>query len=119
LFGADTLEGDAFTTGALEQVKRGLEQYAESVAAPAVQSLWLAGPIGARSGLSAWFEARLGLPVNVANPFSQMTISLWLHLALRCDAPMLLTACGLALRGLINGEHQLTAVAHPVARKTT
>ncbi|MDU7557525.1 MAG: pilus assembly protein PilM, partial [Pseudomonas sp.] len=36
----------------------------------------------------------------VANPFSQMTISpLVTPQALRCDAPMLLTACGLALRG--------------------
>ncbi|HCN64539.1 MAG TPA: pilus assembly protein PilM [Pseudomonas sp.] len=100
LFGADTREEGAFNPGALEQVKRGLEQYAESVVAPAVQSLWLAGAIGARSGLSAWFEARLGLPVHVANPFSQMTISpLVTPQALRCDAPMLLTACGLALRG--------------------
>jgi len=100
LFGAQTLADETFEPSAFEQVQRGLEHYVASGSEHAVQMLILAGPVGARTDLCAWFEARLGMPVHVANPFAPMTISpLVTPQALRCDAPMLLTACGLALRG--------------------
>ncbi|MFP3515851.1 type IV pilus assembly protein PilM [Pseudomonas sp. SIMBA_077] len=100
LFGVDTFEDETFNMQALEHVRRGLEQFAETGDEHAVQALILAGHAGARSGLDQWFEAQLGVLTHVANPFAQMTISpLVTPQTLRCDAPMLLTACGLALRG--------------------
>ena len=95
LFGCDALADEAFNSIALQHIRRGLEPFVEPLA-----SLVLSGAAASRSGLSTWLEAQLGLPTQVANPFALMRINpLLTPQALLCDAPLLLTACGLALRG--------------------
>ena len=60
----------------------------------------LAGEAAVVPGLAQRVESRLGTPTRIANPFVQMDQAPTLTLeALLCDAPLLLTACGLALRG--------------------
>ena len=95
LFGCDALEDEAFNSIALQHIRRGLEPFVEPLA-----SLVLSGSAASRSGLSEWLEAQLGVHTQVANPFALMSINpLLTPQTLLCDAPMLLTACGLALRG--------------------
>jgi len=44
-------------------------------------------------------EQSLGVPVYIANPFKNMTLSSKIkHQALSDDAPAMMIACGLALR---------------------
>ena len=60
----------------------------------------LAGEAAVVPGLARRVESRLGTPTRIANPFVQMDQAPALTPeALLCDAPLLLTACGLALRG--------------------
>nr|WP_262384152.1 pilus assembly protein PilM [Pseudomonas fragi] len=60
----------------------------------------LAGEAAVVPGLAQRVESRLGTPTRIANPFVQMDQAPALTPeALLCDAPLLLTACGLALRG--------------------
>ncbi|ASC86973.1 type IV pilus assembly protein PilM [Pseudomonas fragi] len=60
----------------------------------------LAGEAAVVPGLARRVESRLGTPTRIANPFIQMDHTPTLTPeALLCDAPLLLTACGLALRG--------------------
>ena len=93
-------QGTAGEQGFEESVVQGLEQFFEAGAAGAVRMIVLAGAGATTPGLSQRFEARLGTSVRVANPFSTMDLNPALDLeTLLCDAPMLLTACGLALRG--------------------
>ena len=95
LFGWDELEDQAFNRLALQHIRRALEPFVEPLA-----SLVLSGAAASRSGLSAWLEEQLGVHTQVANPFALMSVNpLLTPQALLCDAPMLLTACGLALRG--------------------
>lgn len=97
LFGEGVQDLDTFKTTAVQHIRRGLEQLAAS---PRAESVILAGPAAAHAGLSEWLQAQLGLPTQLANPFVHMDISPSVAPQALCShAPMLLTACGLALRG--------------------
>ena len=66
----------------------------------AIAMIILAGEAATTPGLRQCIETRLGTPTRTANPFSTMSLEPALAPeALLCDAPVLLTACGLALRG--------------------
>ena len=100
LFGQGMAGAQGFEESVVQHLGLGLEQFVESGAAGVVGMILLAGAAATTPGLSQWVEARLGTPVRVANPFSAMDLNPALTPeTLLCDAPMLLTACGLALRG--------------------
>lgn len=97
LFGNGLQDQATFKTTAVQHIRRGLEQ---SAASPRAESVILAGAAAAQAGLSEWLEAQLAMPTQPANPFMHMDISPSLVPQALCShAPMLLTACGLALRG--------------------
>ena len=55
-------------------------------------------------GLAALVENRLATPTTIANPFANMSISPRVNaVGLSSDAPALMVATGLALRGLMDG----------------
>ena len=100
LFGAGEPCDEIFRALAVEHLSDGLEQIAGYGNDRPVASIMLAGTGASRPGLDQWIETQLGLPACVANPFAFMDLDPALAPeALFCDAPMLLTAFGLALRG--------------------
>ena len=100
-FGQGTAGEQAFKEMLVQQLEGGLELFLRSGSEGAVNVIVLAGAVAATPGLGRWVQARLGMPVRVANPFSAMDLNpVFTSEALLCDAPMLLTACGLALRGV-------------------
>ena len=65
-----------------------------------VDHILLAGGVAAIEGLSDLVQESLSTPVTVANPFLHLTISSKVNKAmLENDAPSLMIACGLAMRG--------------------
>lgn len=81
-------------------LERELELFAQSGIEETIAMIILAGEAATTPGLRQWIETRLGTPTRTANPFSTMSLEPALAPeALLCDAPVLLTACGLALRG--------------------
>ena len=98
LFGQAT--AGAFKTLVVEHLERELRLCVESGVDGRVGMIVLAGEAAVVAGLAPWIESRLGTPTRIANPFLHMDLEPALHPeALLCDAPVLLTACGLALRG--------------------
>jgi type IV pilus assembly protein PilM len=60
----------------------------------------LAGGCAQIQGIDELLASKVGLPVDIANPFSSMSLSPKLKAqTLALDAPSLMVACGLALRG--------------------
>ncbi|KAB0487071.1 type IV pilus biogenesis protein PilM [Pseudomonas psychrophila] len=81
-------------------LERELELFAQSGIEETIAMIILAGEAATTPGLRQCIETRLGTPTRTANPFSTMSLEPALAPeALLCDAPVLLTACGLALRG--------------------
>ncbi|MFI8338147.1 type IV pilus biogenesis protein PilM [Pseudomonas taetrolens] len=100
LFERGSLGDDAFKFAAVEHLGREIGLSAESAVGAKVGLIVLAGAAASSTGLSQWVEARLGIPTRVADPFAAMKLNPALAPeALFCDAPVLLAACGLALRG--------------------
>lgn len=95
------VQGDEdFKITAVQHLRRGLELFAESGAERVPGLIVLAGAAASSIGLHQWVEEQLGTPTHIANPFVAMSLNRALvPEALLCDAPLLLTACGLALRG--------------------
>lgn len=83
------------------QATHALQQFAESPRQRPVDLLLLAGAASRLEGLAHRVEERLGMTTRVANPFRDMSCSPGVDaLALADQAPTLLSACGLALRGV-------------------
>lgn len=100
LFGFDGLDDEAFKVAALSHLGRGLELFAASGVGGVVGSILLCGTTSLPVQLSGWIEGQCGLPTQLANPFASMTLNPALAPdTLCCDASMLVTACGLAMRG--------------------
>lgn len=100
LFERGSLGEEAFRACAVEHLRRGLELFAESGAQEKVGLIVLSGVAASSAGLSQWVEVQLGTPTHLANPFVGMNVNPALAPeALFCDAPLLLAACGLAMRG--------------------
>ena len=60
----------------------------------------LCGGVASIGGLGQLAEERLSTPVIVADPFSGMTVAPRVNAqALAKDAPAMMVACGLAMRG--------------------
>jgi len=90
----------AFKTTIAEALERELGLFVHSGVDGLIGMIVLAGEAARDPVLAQWIESRLGTPTRIANPFALMELDPSLTPeALLCDAPVLLTACGLALRG--------------------
>lgn len=89
-----------FKENVVQQVSQTLQFFFSSSHYNEVDHILLAGGIAAIEGLAELCQESLSTPVSVANPFSGMTIGSKISKeALANDAPALLLACGLAMRG--------------------
>jgi type IV pilus assembly protein PilM len=89
-----------FKEALVQQIQRSLQFFFSSSQYNYVDQLVLAGGVAAMAGLRREVEDKLGLPTTVANPFANMAISSGVNaVALASDAPAMLIATGLALRG--------------------
>jgi len=94
---ADVL--DPFKRAMVQQIQRSLQFFASSSANRGVDRIILAGGCASIPGIEQLIEKSLGVPVYVANPFVNMTLSSKVKpQALSNDAPALMIACGLGLR---------------------
>lgn len=95
---AEVLAG--FIDTAASQVSRLLQFFYAGSEVNRVDHVVLAGGCAALQGLAPQLEARLGVTTTVANPLAQMTLGPKVQAqALAQDAPALMIATGLALRG--------------------
>lgn len=84
----------------IQQVGRSLQLYYTSGKPRDIQRLVLAGGSSVIPGLRERLAAQSGLEVVMANPFRRMRVASRVDVqALASDAPAMLTACGLAMRG--------------------
>ncbi|MGQ7246676.1 type IV pilus assembly protein PilM [Halomonas sp. V046] len=84
----------------VEQVGGAFQLYASANRQYAVNHLVLAGGSCVLPGLAERLAQRCGVPVSLANPLEDMMVSPRVNAgALGRDAPAMLTACGLAMRG--------------------
>ena len=92
---------EPFKEALIQQVSRSLQFFFSSSQYSYVDQLILAGGVAAMEGLRGEVEEKLGLPTLVANPFENMSVSNRVNaVALNNDAPAMLIAAGLAMRGL-------------------
>ena len=88
-----------FMENAIQQITRSLQFYFSSSQYNSIDHLVLAGGSSSIPGLYGMVQQKLGVPVTVANPFTNMTINPYIdNEQLAIDAPSLMAACGLALR---------------------
>ncbi len=99
----DTYEAEVlgpFKEAMAQQVSRSLQFFFSSSAYNSVDHVVLAGGCASIPQVDDLMEEKLGVPVSIANPFASMSISSNVKAqSLKNDAPALLIACGLALRG--------------------
>jgi type IV pilus assembly protein PilM len=93
----DVLE--PFKGAMLQQIQRSMQFFMSSSANRDIDSIVLAGGCALIPGIDKLVAKSFGVPVYIANPFINMTLSNKIKpLALTNDAPTMMTACGLALR---------------------
>ncbi len=91
---------EPFKDAVVQQVTRSLQFFFSSSQYNDVDHIVLAGGVASLEGLASLIEEKLGTSVTVANPFANMSISSRVNSAmLTNDAPSLMIATGLALRG--------------------
>ncbi|SIS43719.1 type IV pilus assembly protein PilM [Neptunomonas antarctica] len=82
-----------------QQVSRALQFFYSSGVQHQLTKIYLCGGASSIDGLVGILSDELGIPVSIANPFTQMTIGVKVNKErLVKDAPALVKACGLALR---------------------
>ena len=90
-----------FKEAVVQQVGRSLQFFYSSSSFNSVDHIFLAGGVAATDGLVPLVENRLATPTTMANPFANMAMSPRVNaVALSSDAPAMMVATGLALRGL-------------------
>lgn len=90
-----------FLDAVVQQITRSLQFFFSSSQHNEVDYVVLAGGVSSMAGLSELVQDRLGTPCIVANPFANMAVSSKVNaMALSNDAPALMIACGLAMRGM-------------------
>ncbi len=91
---------EPFKDAVVQQVTRSLQFFFSSSQYNDVDHIILAGGVAALDGLGGLIEEKLGTPATVADPFANMSIASRVNSsALASDAPSLMIAAGLALRG--------------------
>ncbi|STZ09539.1 ethanolamine utilization protein EutJ [Moraxella caprae] len=89
-----------FMENIVQQISRSLQFYFSSSEYNNVDHIVLCGGTSALPGLAQMVQQRVGGMVSVANPFEGMSIDSRIDaVTLQKDAPSLMAACGLALRG--------------------
>jgi len=91
---------DPFKRSMVQQIQRTLQFYVSSSANKGLDSIVLAGGCALIPGIDTLVENSLEVPVYIANPFINMTLSHKIKPdVLSKNAPAMMIACGLALRG--------------------
>lgn len=91
---------DPFKEAMVQQVNRSLQFFYSSSPYPRVDYIVLAGGSVSIAGVDELIEGKLGVPTSVANPFANMSVSSRVKPQnLSNDAPAMMIAVGLALRG--------------------
>lgn len=89
-----------FQDAVVEQISRALQFFFATGQYSDIDYMVLAGGTASLAGLNQRIQEKTGHPTLVANPFTAMTLSEKINAtALANDAPSLLIACGLAMRG--------------------
>jgi type IV pilus assembly protein PilM len=90
---------DPFKKAMVQQIQRSLQFFVSSNANRGIDSIVLAGGCASIPGVDKLVEKILEVPVYIANPFINMTLSNKIKpQILSDDAPTMMIACGLALR---------------------
>ncbi|ORU90281.1 MAG: pilus assembly protein PilM [Cycloclasticus sp. symbiont of Poecilosclerida sp. M] len=90
---------DPFKDLMCKQIDRSLQFFFSSSESRSIDHVVLSGGVSALTGIDALLEKKLDIPVAIANPFSQMTLSSRVNaLSLRENASSMMVATGLALR---------------------
>ena len=90
-----------FREALVQQVSRSLQFFLSSSEHALLDCIVLCGDVASISGLGELAEERLLTPVIIANPFADMTVGPRVDAqALVRDAPAMMLACGLAMRGV-------------------
>ncbi len=91
---------EPFKDAMVQQVSRSLQFFFSSSEYDSVEHIVLAGGCSSIAGVDSMVEQHLAIPTSVANPVANMSIASRVRAqALSADAPSLMIACGLALRG--------------------
>ena len=91
---------EPFKEAVAQHISRSLQFFLSSSPYHNVDHILLAGGTALLPGLAALTESTIGTPASVANPFAGMTFATRVDAkSFKNDAPILLTACGLAMRG--------------------
>ena len=90
-----------FMEAMCQEAMRGLQFFYSSSPHDSVDSVLLAGGCAQIQGIDEMLSDKINVPVEIANPFADMSLSPKLKpQSLALDAPSLMMACGLALRGV-------------------
>ena len=90
-----------FREALVQQVSRSLQFFLSSSECASLDCIVLCGDVASISGLGELAQERLLTPVIIANPFADMTVGPRVDAqALARDAPAMMLACGLAMRGV-------------------
>jgi type IV pilus assembly protein PilM len=89
-----------FNAALAQQISRALQFFYSASTFNRVDQVILAGGSAGIKGIDELVEERLGIPTGIANPFGHMALSPKIQAQmLNRDAPTLIIAVGLALRG--------------------
>ena len=95
---AEVLE--PFKENLISEISRALQFFYSSSQTTDIDILVIAGGCASISNLAGLIESKLEIKTIIANPFSEMTISPKVNKKILAnDAPSLMIACGLAMRG--------------------
>ena len=93
-----------FQEALVQQVAKSLQFFQSSSVCGQVDHIVLAGGTASLDGMAALVQARINRPCTLANPFQGLALSANVdRAALLTDAPAMMIALGLALRGLARG----------------
>ncbi len=92
---------DPFKESVVQQLNRLLQFFYSSTQHSMVDHIIMAGGCASIPGIDELVDTRLGVSASIANPFGKTSLSTRINpQQLSNDAPALLIACGLALRGV-------------------
>ena len=92
---------EPFRDTVAQQISRALQFYYSSNVQNQLSKIYLSGGCSSIKGLVEVLEEELGIPVELTNPFQSMDVQPKINRdRLNKDAPVLVKACGLALRFL-------------------
>jgi type IV pilus assembly protein PilM len=91
---------EPFKENMAQQISRAQQFFYSSSQISNIDHLFLAGGCASIEGIAELVQSKIGIPTSIANPFANMSVAAKVPArALTNDAPALMVACGLALRG--------------------